>query len=751
MKELAIAVMEKFLQYYEQALLASPDGNLLLDRRIARRFDQVPSQVVRELQEAGIASPIDGPSSVDELIRSSRGRCIERWLAAGLELEQARELAEDKEAGGFPPTFEPRSEQPLVILTGEVGSGKSLAVERLLQRHAEELARNSDSRIPIYMAARNAPSVLDLTEIKKQASGLGDPDIQGVLLILDGADEVSRQRACELLSGIRQAVYSDSNVFAIITARPLPEFVEAPEVVPAPLLDEEEAWRLVGRIAKSESISRGLRHALPKSIVDAIRRPLFALLLGRHLRDHGGRLPHSPAELIHHLVDHCLSKEGLSDKEILIQRLGELARLVTDRGGAVAISELTGNWAEIQSLLESRLVIRRGNTLDFALPLFAQWFAAQNLLRASNGVANLPENKLDAWLYPLAIACGTTDYDSASRLLEPLARSDPAFAARVVGEAVDRWGMGRKTSLPPPVECGRQIRGAMDSWVAGLDRLASRIAPIDSHGQLWPLGVRTDGPSLLAGWFRGRTDLSEVVEIFGEEPGLVWTAGYPSAQPAWAWRWTLNRLRLELREALKWRALPLQEGPLWEEEVWLAALILTRRGNLDPRPIPLDQLEGLSSQIVRSQHQDVILKGIGNMRARLAPLRRKIADLRRQGISELGPPWPTPDREHVGGGWVWSPYSDQRLLERAQVVYARALEAYEQLVTTWFSAFRLRLSTTAVLPACLRGVVSPAREQEGIAGEPVRKTGGGALLRDGRVSFCQCNAHHALTHASGET
>lgn len=165
---------------------------------------------------------------------------------------------------------------------------------------------------------------------------------------------------------------------------------------------------------------------------------------------------------------------------------------------------------------------------------------------------------------------------------------------------------------------------------------------------------------------------------------------------------------------LRYRALPVEDGPLMREYVWLTALKIMGRGSLDYRPIPLSEIEKHFSSFPR--HVDVFIDS-SMRKLDLGPLKREIARLRNLGETELRPPSPGPDRK-LRSGWVWEMYSDQQLLARTKAVYEGALQGYQQLVETWFSRFADRLGTWAYLPARLVGTVVPAVSGQGLAGEP---------------------------------
>ena len=84
---------------------------------------------------------------LEELERKSRGRCIMRWQGAGLSRAEAHKLTEDASVGAPDPELRARLDRPLALLTAELGSGKSLTSERLLQEAIARARKESDAPV----------------------------------------------------------------------------------------------------------------------------------------------------------------------------------------------------------------------------------------------------------------------------------------------------------------------------------------------------------------------------------------------------------------------------------------------------------------------------------------------------------------------------------------------------------------------------------------------------------------------------
>ena len=646
---------------------------------------------------------------LEELGRQSRARCVDGWIAAGLQRAQALEWAADALVGAPPPECQPTDDRPVLVLAGEIGIGKSLAVERLFQGAVRRSFEDPSTPIPVFVDARELTGPLRLA-VATASDGLGNYRQQGAFVCIDGIDELGSGQAENL---VREAgVLADSIPLTavVLASRPLLFLDQREEVLPMHALTDDEAFALVGRAA-GYPIMQDLSWKLPDSVQDAIRRPLFAILLGSYLRVRDGRPILSVAGLIANLVE-----RAVPHNDEAISALCSLAAESTERaGGLLPVSDVTA----IESLHEAResgLLVERSGALGFPLPILTQWFAAQSLASGSPRSQELVEEpqRLELWRYPLVIAVGTQSHETVSALLTPVVERDPGFAAQVVTEAITRWAEdGAETSVPPWNECGRRIRLAMESWSAGAGPLARLVAPMNSEGHLLPLGaaVSRETGFLYTAWYFGSQEKAEVSSLEAEGDMLRnpdWRGfrfARPPGQSAWAWRWTLDEIIADLALLVHHMALPLPPGSLLREARWRAGLTLLGLGDLHAAPIPLAQIE---ERLATLAPDAVLLIGRDKV-FEASELQAAVDEARAGGADALDPPWPVPDQDLRGRGWVWAPYSDEQTLERARVVYAGAFEGYQQLVTTWFPRLAPRLPHWLMLPAKIRGVIIPGR------------------------------------------
>ncbi len=662
---------------------------------------------------------------LEEVGRASRGRCAMRWQATGVPRMDALDLADDQLVGSPDPHLRPSADRPVIVLVGEIGAGKSLIAERLLQHAISSARDDANSPVPVYLEARSVVGALR-DAVAGEADGLGDPSIQGAAVIIDGTDEAGGSAAFQLLNEARVLVQTWPGTTLVLTTRPIPVLAREEEAEQMSLLSEADAYALIGRLA-GRPITSGLAWTWPESVRDAIKRPLFAVLLGTYMAATGLEGPPSAGELLSSLVERALGRPE-ADRLSAESRLHRLAELVVDRGGSVPEGDL-GTRDEIAQLLESRLVVEQEGVLAFPLPILAEWFAAQSLSHGSPQPEDLASDgrRLERWRFALVTAVATSGHDAVSRILRPIVQNDPALASQIVEGALSGSHMGQETPLPPARECGEQIRAAMEAWVNAVGPLAGLIAPLRPDDRLRPFGLYVQGRRLTTSWHAGQADLPEVTDLsihseaFGDVRRFGYRSGTPARQPAWSWGWALDELVQRLSYVLQRRQLPVEEGPLARESVWQTALTIVGRGTLSPRPIPLAKLE---SAIAQLPDRGTLIRSGRRLDVPgwdVALLINEVERLKAEGAHELTDPWPTADRDLAGGGWIWDMYTPERMLERASAVYSGALEGYSRMVEKWFPSLAPRLRIAATLPARLIGDIKlPPEEKDSHVGPSLR-------------------------------
>lgn len=393
-----------------------------------------------------------------------------------------------------------------------------------------------------------------------------------------------------------------------------------------------------------------------------------------------------------------------------------------------------GTSSEVEGMLATGLISRRGDAVAFSLRLLGEWFAAQaiehGIVDARDIVSDLA--RLERWRYPLAMAVSAFGYERVSTLLRPVVEAAPAFASQVLEAGLESafasFQLGREGPPMSSEEFGRRLRGAMGSWVCGIGPLAPLVAPVRDDGTLAPLGVEGSSEQVSwCSWYRGEEDLGEVVPLFEHVETLQPTREWPSMrgvgtypQAAWVWRYALEDLREKLSRKLKNKRLPISGGLLADEAAWDAARDMRKhmdRGSRGRDPVPLDAIERYVHDFLGGDTDEVRFVdewGQEGPNHDLRYLNDKVQALLDAGETELRPPWPVQDRmpgdpgyveSGRGSAYLWEWYSPETLLERTRVVMAGALDGYRRFAEEIFPRLAPHMLISATLPARLCGTL----------------------------------------------
>lgn len=656
-----------------------------------------------------------------ELERISKARNITRWMAVGLTREAAHALEEDKETNKLRFNWDP-NKKSICMLVGDYGAGKTLQAECIYQKSIRDYLIDSKSRVPIFLRAQDVGNSLK-NIIEEETHRLsGSFDSNGAMVIIDGADEIGINAGNSLLEEARFLTEIWPKSSFLITSRPIPTYIQSEESVFLPNLSEIDSLKLI-KVVSGIYVHVGISYHWAKSIKDAMKRPLFAILIGIYLKDRDIRLSTSVGQLLIHLIEKSLPSESVESNKTYFL-LQQLAMFTTNRGGKSVPKSEIGFGNDIKQLLESRLVILENDNLSFALPIFTQWFASQALISGLKRVKEIInyQELLNNWYYAIVILISTYSHDRVFDIFSPIVKSNPGYAARIVCEGLASWGFSEESIPPPALECGKRVRTTMESWVDGIGSLATLIAPI-KEGRVRTLGVRVSESMLITSWYYGNETINDTVLLSNSDfRNINWPSVFsarPGKQSTWAWRWSLEQLQRELQDLLKNRALPISNGILFDEKMWNSVLVLMNKGKLYDKPILLESIQNKIESIqnqVNQFNEDIGVIQISGEQININEVNQYIDYLIKNGAKELVVPWPCSDLEkHTG--WVWSPYSNGRMLERTQFIYSKALEAYNQIVDTWFPTFKNRLNTAAIQPARLVGELNIS-EQTGYGGAP---------------------------------
>ncbi|MFD6289076.1 hypothetical protein [Streptomyces sp. NPDC060205] len=162
-----------------------------------------------------------------------------------------------------------------------------------------------------------------------------------------------------------------------------------------PLLSEEEAASLAQRIC-GQHVHAPVGSA---AVHEALNLPLFVIIAALSFRE-SREVPSSSIDFLENLAERVLRRPGADISGVRIG-LAHLARLDIEADGPVPTGEVGGD-SEVEALIASRLVVRRGRTLAFGLPILEQYFGGKGVL--DNG---LPEGRVSkGWVSNVASRSG---------------------------------------------------------------------------------------------------------------------------------------------------------------------------------------------------------------------------------------------------------------------------------------------------------------------------------------------------------
>lgn len=679
-----------------------------------------------------------GPSA-DELERESWARCKRRWTLLGVPPKEAEALAKNPTIGAPSQGLRKMLDRAVVVISARVGSGKSLLLDRLMQRAIVRYRESEAAPLPVFLEAARVENGLREAVIERTSALPGRPEERGVALFLDGLDEIDRSKARRILDDAHYLPDRWTNTTVVLAGRPMQELEEEKEREEAfelPELTDTETEALIRRFSGDERVLGALSHGWPSSVAEAVRRPLFATLVGLSMRNQYGPQARSIGELLSHLVERALRT---SDEAVELRELRELAVAITDSGRSYVRAADAGTGAQVRRLRKTGLVQQERGALRFSLQVLSEWFAAQALEEGEIDAVDLTADfaRLERWRYPLIMALSNFGYERATRIFGPVVRAAPAFASQVADAAFGRRGGASGGMAEDAEEVTKRFRETMGAWVEGLGPLAHLFAPVREDGSLGTLAITGSvwepGTGNYA-WYAGEVDLPDVVaysrvvdsELKYGIPQRTYVVG---RQASWPWGKTFKDLRGDLEKALKVHTLPTLTPILAREAAWRTAKELLFKQRRRPRsrtePIPLAEIEVLFDEcgvwdggwIWRPPPRTSLRPAIYGASHLVEEVRR----LRSLGESEMASPIPAEDltfdeaREKVGDRttmYTWDGYSDGRLLERARLVVEESLRAYVKVVERLVPALRSHMPVAATLPGRIVGYLD-IRENKG--------------------------------------
>ena len=654
-------------------------------------------------------------------IRLSVSRCKEPLLSLGVEESAAEEMANERESGNI---LDAPASGALTVV-GEQGSGKSLAAERLFQRAAMDAAEDSSRQFPVFVRARDLTRPLT-RHIEECLQGYTDPYNPRVLLIIDGVDELGPSLAMDILHQVTAYADANSDATLIATTRLLPGMSVTGQLIQLGSLEDEASLSLMEKVLGRPIHPRDM-HRWPQSIREARRIPLFAVMIAALLRHNPDLAFASSGQVIGEVADQLLRRKEDTAEE-LDRLLQKLAFQAIESGARVHPNAITTIRAKQALLKSSRVVEESSDTLDFALPVFREWYAARALIEGTVGIDQL-QLISDRWIPSLSVVLSSGVDDIGEALLAHIVSLDPGLAGVLLKENTPEriQFYGKIPAVVNAQSSASKIREAMDLWKTGVKDLYNQIGPA-SESKVSTLAVEMSERLLSTSWHAGQSALANIVELTDYLPDRRPNRDWPTIRhweieselngPSW-WSYfkTQEQLSESLDKTLRTYFLASASLEFRRELAWTFALHVWQKGELQRESLGIERV----LKYLRALKPNTV---VGTRRGRdfrqrdLEILTEHLSTMVEQGAIEIANPWPSADLP-VASGPIWNCYSNERLLERTKEIYSGALRIYVSIVEKWFAPFCRRLSLYRILPVRLEGWVRTGQRPSSGRGGPV--------------------------------
>jgi hypothetical protein len=591
-----------------------------------------------------------------------------------------------------------------LALEGPLGSGKSDVAIRWL------LATSSEDALPwnpwpIWISADTLTGEFDAA-IYAAAGGYENALRYELDVVVDGLDErVGR----DLFNEAAVFVAAHPTCRIVITTRASANSRYDYAKIPIAPWSREDAKALVGAVARVDPLHVGVSWS--SASLESIRRPLFALLAGRHYESAG----HTESTLLSTAVRSAIGDSGFESV------FRDLAVATVRSNGAVNPMTIG---LDGRPLRKSPLVEVLGDKLRFTLAVFEQWFAGQAVLVGQVS----PNEYVDSvqgfalWRYSLAMAVATGDAELVDPVMTTISSSNPGAAAWLVREAIGTGG-ARSASPRSSRELGERAFVVMKSWHQGLKPLSNALRPWNLLGaqtaedpfERLQLTMLTNEEQVAHAWTA--REPSEPTVAIGQaplyatlRPGPMVGGFRPAEGENWVWPWSLDQFKddvpalLQHHEVLASSTAP--DGIVLQELVARLASDVSGKSELLQQEVSRRAISD-SLAALRASHQGFgpnSVLGLRSHKWKWGTLDLLDAHLRKNGAEDVSiDPHPGPDLAESVPPGRFLRYSAEGLLKRLNAVAEAAGLAYTDIVASLLPNWRGMLAHSATFPAVLVG------------------------------------------------
>ena len=533
---------------------------------------------------------------LDQLVRESNARCTARFTASIASQGTVSDLVSRlDELPDLAVSAEIPTGGRVAILTGPLGSGKSLTGERLFQRAVHQ-ARDPEAPVPVYLNARHVTTDLK-SYVAKMASPLSETTVVGAAVVIDQLDDLPLSDARQLYEEAIALAQSWPKTGVLLVARSVPWLSPNTDAtVRIREMTSYETERLISAVSESRTLYS--LWDLPETVRRSAQRPLFAILVAGYLSSRPTDMGVSVGKLVDWMVRRAVEAVDPQLSKPVEAVLRSLAVRLTDDKTAIPIGQISSSVVAGKQLLATRLVnVTPAGQVDFALPVLRQWFAYAALRQREVTVDSLAGDsaRLDRWTDVLKTAVELAEHQ-VDELLEPVVRRSPAVASLIISEALEHANVAAADSTLTANEFGHELRNAMSAFVAGLGPLGSAIGPVDEKGHVKPLGVRVMDDWFLTAWYEGSATMPDVVDLSAYSGAFDrdWPARRLRRRrlaPGWAWLDAKEELTSQLGRRLDEHGFPVNNSVLVHELAWMLAMAVLDRSSPFESVVSVEELK----------------------------------------------------------------------------------------------------------------------------------------------------------------
>ena len=649
-------------------------------------FDLDKIELVRNytLEGLGKAQKIKNYYKGNDDKNQIESRCISKMTSLGINKDTALLLLKNDL---YSNDYDYIIESNRTYLVGDFGSGKSHSLYVLFLKMLENFKMEKNTTIPLFA---NVSEVEDAGGLEKWVKS-NIMDNISYFVFMDGLDELEFNSAVSFIEQVEFIKNRYSNVRVLIGSRHIPLLQESDIIYikPLPYDKIDIIYNIITGFERSISIF--IRH--PKNQLDfhsMIDRPLYLLIYAVHSKDLNSFYYNSDIDIISVFLNNTTMKLR-KKSETTYNQLLEFA-VITVKNNLRSIHK-TGVPFDIDDILATGLITKdKGDYYCFPLSIVAQWLSAIAIKEGMVSIDTIIQNKktILKWRYSLSIFFSLVSFDFSKELFSKIVLNYPAIAGLIINHGIK---IEKHLKLEDSLDCGTKMQYCMDIWVKAIGA-TSKLLELSEDGIIAnTLFVDSNDTLLNYSWSYKKTNerVTDDKSLFQRGVFLWSVCKTVPAQDTWPWIITFETIKERLKKVLKNRIIPVN-GILKKELIWKKALGNSHKGTLYDKSIKIESLAPTTFtwDIINTfSYEDRVYYG-------------GIKKMYEDGKLELEPPYPVGDKESKGG-YIWSSFSKNRMLERIVFQYENGLFEYKKVVEAYFPNIMNTLSLYIALPTRIVG------------------------------------------------